>query len=337
MRVGIIGYGLAGRIFHGRLLKAAGADVVAVVTRNPQRRAEVAADFPSAACRDDVAAMLAHDRLGLAVVASPTAAHAEAAAECVRAGVPVVVDKPFATTAAQARDVLDQARAAGVPLTVFQNRRWDSDFLTLKRTIADGGLGHVIRFESRFERWRPEVAPGKWREELGPDQGGGTLLDLGSHLVDQAVQLFGPVRSVYAEIAARRGLAADDEVFLSLRHADVHSHLSCGAIMGSPGPRMRVLGTKGAFVVEDLDGQEDALREGLSADQARPAIARVLADPSMTPVPPVAGNWAGYYPAVLAALRGEGPLPVDPADVVHVMEVLDAAREAGATGEIVHL
>ncbi|NUT33650.1 MAG: Gfo/Idh/MocA family oxidoreductase [Hamadaea sp.] len=344
MRVGIIGYGIAGRIFHGRLLRdTPGAQVAAVVTTNPERRAEVAADFPDAVCRDDVAGMLAADRLDLVVVASPTEHHLDAAQQCAALGVPMVVDKPFATTAAQAERIVTTAAAAGVGLTVFQNRRWDSDFLTLRRLVGAGELGRVLRFESRFERWRPAPAPGKWREDLPPERGGGTLLDLGSHLVDQAVQLLGPVRAVYAEVAARRGTAADDDVFLSLTHdgspsgGTVHSHLSCGNLAGAPGPRMRVLGTGGAFVVDDLDGQEDALRAGLPPTTAATPVGRLCRGEEVAAVIPTPGDWASFYPAVFAALRGAGAMPVDPADAVRTMEILDAARESAATGTVVPL
>jgi len=337
LRVGIAGYGVAGRIFHGGLLRREpDADVVAVVTRDPQRRAEVAADFPAAAVRDSLTEMLAADRLDLAVLATPTRLHADAAVECFAAGVPVVVDKPMATTADEARRMVSAAQAAGLAFTVFQNRRWDSDFLTLRRLAEAGELGRILRFESRFERWRPQPTPGKWREDLAPQQGGGSLLDLGSHLVDQAVQLLGPVRSVYAEVASRRGTAADDDVFIALTHAgDVHSHLSCGNLAGSPGPRLRVLGTGGAFVVEDLDGQEDALRAGLAPQEAATPVGRLCHGDDGIPVSPTLGDWAAYYPAVLAALRGEGPVPVDPADAVHTLEILDAARASAASGQTV--
>jgi predicted dehydrogenase len=340
MRVGIIGYGVAGRIFHGRLLAATApaAEVAAVVTRNPQRRTEVAADFPRAACRDSVPQMLAEDRLDLAVVATPTATHAEVAIACLRAGVPVVVDKPMALGAHEVQRILDAAQATGTPLTVFQNRRWDSDFLTLLRLLSGGELGRVVRFESRFERWRPDPSPGRWREEQPPERGGGSLLDLGSHLADQAIQLFGPVLAVYAEVAARRGTPADDDVFVSLRHTgDVHSHLSCGNLAGAPGPRLRVLGTLGAFVVRDLDGQEDALRRGLPPVRAVTPAGRLCRGEEVQDVPPVRGEWDGFYPAVLAALRGKGPMPVDPADAVHVLAVLEAARASARSGRIVTL
>jgi len=336
VRVGIAGYGVAGRIFHGGLLRREpGAEVVAVVTRDPQRRAEVAEDFPEAAVRDDLTEMLAADRPDLVVLATPTRFHADAAVECFALGVPVVVDKPMALSAEQAERMVTAAADAGVLLTLFQNRRWDSDFLTVRRLIADGELGRVLRFESRFERWRPEPAPGKWREDLPPAEGGGSLLDLGSHLVDQAVQLLGPVRSVYAEVASRRGTAADDDVFLSLTHdGDVHSHLSCGNLAGAPGPRLRVLGTGGAFVVHDLDGQEDALRTGR---RVVTPVGRLCRGASFTPVEPSPGEWDSFYPAVFAAVAGSGPVPVDPRDGVHTMAVLDAARASAASGSVVRL
>jgi predicted dehydrogenase len=336
IRVGIVGYGVAGRIFHGGLLgRTPGAEVVAVVTGDPQRRAEVAADFPAAAVRSSLIEMLAADRLDLAVLATPTRFHADAAVECFAAGVPVVVDKPIATTASEARRMVTAAQAEGVLFTVFQNRRWDSDFLTLRRLAQAGELGRILRFESRFERWRPQPAPGKWREDLPAEQGGGSLLDLGSHLVDQAIQLLGPVRAVYAEVASRRGTAADDDVFVALTHdGDVHSHLSCGNLAGSPGPRLRVLGMGGAFVVDELDGQEDALRAGLPPTDAVTPGGRLCRGAEVIPVSPTPGDWASYYPAVLAALRGEGPVPVDPADAVHTLEVLDAARASAAAGAV---
>lgn len=333
MRVGIIGYGVAGRIFHGGLLRRTpGAEVVAVVTRSPQRRAEVAVDFPDAVCRDDVDDLLSADHLDLAVVASPTAYHVENALECLAFGVPVVMDKPMATTAEEAR------RVATTGVTVFQNRRWDSEFLTLRRLRDAGELGQLLRFESRYERWRPAVTPGKWREELTPDKGGGTLLDLGSHLVDQAIQLLGPVRAVYAEVFHRRGTPADDDVFLALRHdGEAVSHLSCGNLAGAPGPRFRVLGTKAAFVVDDLDGQEDALRAGLSPADAIAPQGRLHRGDIVIDVAAEPGRWLDFYPAVLAAVETGSAMPVSPMDGVAVLEVLDAARASAATGSVVPL
>jgi scyllo-inositol 2-dehydrogenase (NADP+) len=333
MRVGIIGYGVAGRIFHGGLLRREpSAEVVAVVTRDAERRAQVAEDFPEAVCRDDVDDMLGADHIDLAVVASPTAYHIDNALECLAFGVPTVIDKPAATTAEQAR------RIATTGVTVFQNRRWDSEFLTLRRLRDQGELGRILRFESRFERWRPKLTPGKWREELTPEKGGGTLLDLGSHLVDQAVQLLGPVRAVYAEVFHRREAPADDDVFLALRHDnDAVSHLSCGNLAAAPGPRLRVLGTRAAFTVEDLDGQEDALRDGRSPDEARTPEGRLHQGDVSAPVVLESGRWLDFYPAVFAAVETGSAMPVSPVDSVHVLEVLDAARAAAAASAVIQL
>jgi scyllo-inositol 2-dehydrogenase (NADP+) len=336
VRVGIAGYGLAGRVFHGRLLAGTpGAAVTAVVTRDPGRRAQAVQDHPGAVVYEEVEAAIR--AVDLLVVATPNGSHAAVAAAAVDAGVPAVVDKPLAVTAADARAVVERAEAAGVPLTVFQNRRWDADQLTLRRLVAAGELGEVRRYESRFERWRPAVDARKWRESLTAAEGGGILLDLGSHLVDQAVHLFGPVRSVYAEIDARRG-GPEDDVFLALQHAGgVYSQLWASAVAAAPGPRLRVLGSAAAFVVEHLDGQEDALRAGRIPGRDGPwrveppdRQGELRYGSESRPVAGEPGRWDTFYPAVLAAVRDGGPVPVDPHDAVAVLDLLEAARRAAA-------
>jgi len=343
VRVGIAGYGLAGRVFHGRLLAGTpGAAVTAVVTRDPQRRAQVAQDHPGAVVYDDVEAAVA--AVDLLVVATPNASHAAVAATAVDAGVPVVVDKPLAVAAADARAVVERSEAAGVPLTVFQNRRWDADQLTLRRLVAAGELGEVRRYESRFERWRPAPAPDKWRESLPATGGGGILLDLGSHLVDQAVHLFGPAISVYAEIDARRG-GPEDDVFLALEHAGgEYSQLWASAVAAAPGPRLRVLGSAAAFVVEHLDGQEDALRAGRIPGRDEPwgveppdRQGALRHGSESRPAAGERGRWDSFYPAVLAALRDHTPMPVDPRDAVAVLDLLEAARRAAAERLVIRL
>jgi scyllo-inositol 2-dehydrogenase (NADP+) len=344
MRVGIIGYGLAGRVFHGRLLAASDdADVVAVVTRDPGRAAEARSDFPRAACFDTVEAMLADTALDLSVVATATPDHPDSALACLSARVATVVDKPFAPSATQARQLLDAA--GDTPLTVFQNRRWDGDQLTLRRLLGEERLGPVLRYESRLERWRPLADPGRWRDRLGAAQGGGVLADLGAHLVDQALMLFGPPRSVYAEVDHRRSAGAaaegddvppDDDVFVALEHAGgTRSHLWCSAVAAAPGPRLRVLGAAAGFVVDDVDGQEDALRAGLPAGQAKPQSAWLVRGAEREAVDPSRGRWDGFYPAVFVALREGTPMPVDPVDALRTMEVIDAARRSAASGEVV--
>ncbi len=236
-----------------------------IVTANPRRAEQAAASYPGA--RVEASADTVWEDAGrhdFVVVATPNDSHAPLALRAIEAGLPVVVDKPLAPSSDAARAVVERAAAAGVLLTVFHNRRWDSDFLTLRGLLAEGELGEVFRFESRFERWRPEPPGEAWRESSTRAEGGGVLLDLGTHLVDQALTLFGPAATVHGEVEHRRGGPADDDVFLSLEHVSgVRSHIWASSVAAAKGPRMRVLGSAGAFVVDDLDGQEDALKAGM--------------------------------------------------------------------------
>jgi predicted dehydrogenase len=275
----------------------------------------------------------------LVVVATPNDSHAELAERAIEAGLAIVVDKPLAPSAATAAALVARAERAGVPLTVFHNRRWDSDQLTLRRLLDGGELGAVHRYESRFERWRPGPRPGAWRQEQPPERGGGLLLDLGVHLVDQALVLFGPVRSGRGEVAHRRGGPADDDVFIALEHeSGVRSHLWASELAAAPGPRLRVLGRKGAFTVAGLDGQEDALRAGARPGEARgwgvepePRWGRLhRGEGEGEPVRPEAGAWPRFYAEVVPWLAAGGPPPVDPREAVAVLEILERVRSGAA-------
>ena len=239
------------------------------MTSNPERRDRAKRDHPAAQVvsnpEDVFSQMSRHD---LVVIATPNSTHVPLALAALAAGQAVVVDKPMASTAEEARRVIAEARRRGLFLSVYHQRRWDSDTLTVRRLIVDGLIGDVVRFESRFERWRP-VPSRTWRESAVPDDAGGLLYDLGSHLVDQALHLFGPVAKVYAELDRRRLEATvDDDVFLALTHTSgVRSHLWASAVAGHLGPRVRVLGTRAAYVKSDADGQEAALRAGVRPDR----------------------------------------------------------------------
>lgn len=345
LRVALIGYGLAGSVFHGPLLgSTSGLELTTIVTADPGRRARALRDFPGArvvASADEVWARAEHH--DVVVVATTTGTHVELARAAVDAGLAVVVEKPMAPSVTGARALIDRAAAAGVMLTVFHNRRWDSEHLTLRRLVAEGALGDVMRYESRFERWRPRRAPGAWREERPAAEGGGVLLDLGVHLVDQARQLLGPVTHVYGEVASRRA-GADDDVFMALEHASgAHSHLWASAVAGAPGPRLRVLGSEAAYVVEHLDGQEDALRAGHRPDEAGfgeeppERWGRLARGDEVEPVRSERGHWGAFYEAVVGALRHGEPPPVDPEDALITLEVLDAARRSAAQAAVVAL
>jgi scyllo-inositol 2-dehydrogenase (NADP+) len=334
-RVALAGYGLAGSAFHAPLIEATdGLALTGIVTRDPERRAAARAAHPQAALldsADDVWAR-AHE-FDLVVVAAPNRAHVPLARAALEAGLHVVVDKPLAPTAAEARALADEARARGRMLTVFHNRRWDGDFLTARGLIERGELGRVLRFESRFERWRPEIKEG-WRELADPAEAGGVLHDLGSHLVDQALQLFGPASDVYAELDVRRtGAQVDDDAFVALEHeSGARSHLWMSAVAAHLGPRLRVLGDRAAYVKHGLDPQEDALRSGGGprdpgwGEEPESDWGVLGAGESFAPVRTEPGAWARFYEGVAAALRDGAPPPVDPLDAVAVLDVLDAAR-----------
>src|SRR3954470_19302203 len=332
MRVAIIGYGLAGAVFHAPLAASTdGLEVATIVTSNPRRQEDARRDHPGARIVERPEDAFDAD---LVVVATPNDTHAPLARAALEQGAAVGVDKPLALSPAEAAELV----ALGGRLTVFQNRRWDSDQLTLHRLVRDGELGEVFRYESRFERWRPEAkAEPAWRETRTPEQGGGVLLDLGSHLVDEALRLLGPARQVYAEIDARRGGPADDDAFVVIRHVSGgYSHLRSSAVTAAPGPRLRVLGSRAAYVVEGLDGQEAALRDGLRPGRDEPWG---LAPPGLlvrgeeeAPAPGERGDWPAFYRGVEQWLREGGAPPVDPGDSVRVLEVIDAARRSAETG-----
>ena len=347
LRVGLIGYGLAGSVFHAPLISATpGLEVASVVTANPERRARVEADLPGARVLDRPEALWElggeHD---LVVVASPNRTHVPLARAAIEAGLAVVVDKPLAATAADGRGLLEAASGAGVPLTVFHNRRWDGDMLTVRRLLADGAIGAVTRFESRFERWRPAIRTDAWRERGAPDEAGGLLFDLGSHLVDQALVLFGRPTQVYAEVERRRpGAAVDDDTFIALAHAGgVRSHLSVSSVAALPQARMRLLGLAGAYVKDGLDGQEDALREGRrpgEPDWGREPRERwgwLARGDDTTQIETEPGAYERFYVGVEHWLREGGPPPVDPADAVAGLEVLEAALASAEAAKIVAL
>ncbi|WP_019927101.1 Gfo/Idh/MocA family oxidoreductase [Nocardia sp. BMG111209] len=337
IRVAVVGYGLAGAVFHAPLIAAEPRmRVAAVVTSSAERAAAARREYPDVWVAASVGELLADPgRIDLVVVATPNKTHAPIAEQAIAAGLPVVVDKPFAVTTAEARELIAAAERAGVALSVFQNRRWDSDFRTVRRLVEEGSLGEVRRFESRMERWRPAVKGG-WREVGSAADGAGYLYDLGSHLVDQALTLFGPVTDVYCELDRRRpGVAADDDAFLALTHAGgVRSHLWMSAVAGQAGPRFRVLGSESAYVVEGLDPQEADLRAGRRPGDGKPwgtvepeQWGRLGTEDGAEPVRTESGDYPAFYRAMAATLRDGAPVPVDPRDALDTLTVLETARE----------
>ncbi len=338
MRVALIGYGLAGRFFHAPLIAAVPSlQLEAVVTGNAERAAAARSEVPGVEVVGAAEDLWARE-WDLVVVATANASHASLANAAIDHGVrAVVVDKPLALSSEEAAALASAAADNATMLVPFHNRRWDSDQLTLRRLIEDGRLGTVLRYESRFERWRPTVDPGLWRSGP-PEEGGGLLLDLGTHLVDQALHHFGPVEGVYAEVASVRGVPAEDDAFIALTHSGgVISHLHASAVAAAPGPRLRVLGTEAALIVDALDSQEDALRAGKRPGPgmqwgAEPLNwGRLVAGDTVEPVVAEPGAWPRFYELLAAALTDGGPPPVDVTDAITGLQIIETARRYALT------
>ncbi|MCL1801940.1 MAG: Gfo/Idh/MocA family oxidoreductase, partial [Promicromonosporaceae bacterium] len=322
IRLAIIGYGSAGRGIHSRLAREAGFSVTVIVTNNRNRRQQAAADWPGARLLADISELPAlRDRFDLAIIASPTASHAENAAFLARAGIPFVVDKPLGVDAFEVRAIIAEAAATGTPFTVFQNRRWDGEQLGAISAIERGELGDVHTFERRMEVWRPVIRTG-WKEE--DLVGGGLLLDRGVHLVDGAIQLFGPVTAVTAQIR-HLATATDDDVMLLLEHTPgggvarskfpVVSRLFTSTMVAAPGPRTKILGTKAGYVVAGFDDFSVFEVAAAGVDGARDS-GWLVQGSHLTPLPLPENAHVDFYARLPDWLAGETPAPVDPKDAL---------------------
>ena len=342
LQVALVGYGYAGRVFHAPLIAhTPGLALHTVVSSDPSR---VHADFPQARVLADPAEAFATPGIDLVVIAAPNAVHAPLAIAALRAGRHVLVDKPFATTLDEAREVAATATAAGRIASVFQNRRWDADFLALRALVEAGTLGEVAELHSHFDRFRPQV-PDRWRERPGP--GAGLWFDLGPHLVDQVLQLFGLPLSVQADIAPQReGAQVDDFFHVVLRYPRLRAFLHAGALVAGGSLRFAVHGTAGSFIKHGLDGQEADLRAGRmpgapggGADPRPGTLVLVDADGQArertAPAPP--GDYRACYAAMRDAITGIAAAPVTLAEALDVMRVLEAARESAASGRVLAL
>lgn len=332
IRTALIGYGVSGRVFHAPFLEVDPAfSLDVIVTGDAGRAADAATQHPDARVLATVDEMLeaAHD-LDLVVIGTPPATHARIATAALDAGLDVVVDKPFTATSDEGRALIEHAQRLGRRITVFQNRRWDGDFQTVRDLVETGRLGAVRRFESRFEWFKPEMRA-SWKAEASASQGGGILFDLGTHLIDQAVQLFGPVAEARAELAVNRpGGLADDDAFVALRHeSGTISHLWMNSLAPQFGPRFHVLGSLSGYTSHGLDGQESALDAGVSPSDddygVTPASRWGLfgVEGALQPLPTHRGDYGAFYRALADALREDADLPVDPRDAVSVIEIIE--------------
>nr|NLI50282.1 Gfo/Idh/MocA family oxidoreductase [Propionibacterium sp.] len=337
-RVGIAGYSSASWL-HVAPIKAAGGVVAAVATRDPARRARAESDTPGVQVVDDLDALVELPDLDAVVLGTPTHLHHAHALQVIAAGLPVVVEKPLGVNLAQMREVVDAARAAKVPVTVYLQRRFDPAHQVARALVASGRLGDVWRFEYRWERWVPEPRHG-WREDTPSADGGGKLSDLGPHMIDLAVQLFGPVESVYAEVASRRQVG-DDEAHVALHHASGRvSHLDVCTLVAQPGPRMRLIGSAGTWVYDDFDDLGKTRKFYPDLNDAPGGCGWIYGGAEREPAPTLPENWAEFYRQFFQALRSPDPfdeLPVPTSAVVHIAAVLDAAHRSGATRQVVRV
>ena len=336
IRCGVIGFGLAGRIFHSAVIEATeGLELAAIVERSGDAARQA---HPHTTIYRSVEALLDEANVDLVVVATPNEGHAPLATQCLRAGKHVVVDKPAAVTSAEVATLLGSARAADRRVFVYHNRRWDGDFLTVQQLIADDSLGHVRSFESHFDRFRPALKPGAWREQ--PRPGGGILMDLGSHLVDQALVLFGLPEALWADVRAERdGSQVDDAFDLRLFYPELTVWLRSSSLSSLPALRFRMGGTRGSYAKYGLDPQEDALRAGdlfhttpwgMDPESAWGAITTLgpANQTERTPVPTLAGDYRGFYRNVRDTLLGNAAQAVTLVDAWRVLQLLERARES---------
>ncbi len=324
--VALVGYGYAGKTFHAPLIAAAGGLRLHTVVSS--QGATVSADWPEAKVAADLDAALADPEVDLVVIAAPNALHAPLARQALEAGRAVVVDKPFTLTAAEARDLAALAQARDLLLSVFHNRRWDADFLTLQALIAEGRLGRIVRFESHFDRYRPQVRD-RWREADTP--GAGVWYDLGPHLIDQALVLFGRPLGITADLAVvRAGGRATDYAHAVLRYDGFRAILHADMLSAAPDLRFSVQGARAAWVKSGLDIQEDQLKatgraggDGWGLDP-RPGLLVDGETDARTAVEGPNGDYRRYYDQIALAVRAQGANPVPPDEAVAVMEVLEA-------------
>ncbi len=329
-RVGIAGYGLAGRYFHAPFLKAADFEVVGALTTKPDRKAAAILDFPEISVVESIEELLKLN-LDLLVVASANNAHASQAIAGLKAGVPVVVDKPMGRTLKETKEIVDFSKQVNVPVTTYFNRKWDSDALTIKKIIKEGVLGNIFRLDSRFERFRPNLSPESWRENQTAIEGGGNLLDLQPHLVSTALDWFGPANLISASVRSLRG-GSDDDVTLVLEHTSgVDSYLSVSSINAAPGPRIRITGDKGSLVINEIDPQEPLLKSGKYPkngqwSESTKSEAFLHLGDKVISYPSIDGNYSLFYIQVKQALSG-GDWPVTTDEALSVAEIIDKARE----------
>ena len=334
IRVGLVGYGLAGSVFHAPLIESVeGLSLAAIVTSQAEK---VKRDYPDVEVVPAFEELLGRDDIGLVVIASPNVTHHDFARRALEAGKHVVVDKPFVIHAAEADDLIELARRRQVVLSVFQNRRWDNDFLTVRHLLESGLLGEVTTYECHYDRFRSEVQ-NRWREE--PLPGSGSLYDLGAHLVDQALVLFGTPESVWGDVRAQRpGAQVDDYFHLVLGYGRRRVILHAGSLVRETPPRFQLHGNKGSFIKYGLDPQEDQLKAGMRPGDAGWGEDEAALYGDLTidigdlvvkgKITTLGGHYEAYYQRMVEAITRGSPAPVAPGDARNTIRVIECALQS---------
>jgi scyllo-inositol 2-dehydrogenase (NADP+) len=343
IRTGVVGFGLAGRVFHTAVVQATpGLELAAVVQRSGD---DAKKEYPEAHVARSMEEMLSDVGIQLVVIATPSYSHYELARQCLQEQRHVVIDKPFTLTSSEAAELIRMARQRKLLLTAYQNRRWDGDFQTVRQVIAGGELGRLVTMESHLDRFRPEPRRDVWRESGGP--GGGLLFDLGPHLIDQAMVLFGSPDSVSASVRVERDTAVVDDAFdlqLVYDRQRLTVFLRATLTACTPAPRFILHGTHGSFVKWGPDPQEEQLRGGMRPDA--PGFGQEperqwgelhLQDMQPRRVPILPGDYRGFYENVRDVLLGKAELAVKPEQAWRTTRLIELARESSGHGHWMHV
>jgi scyllo-inositol 2-dehydrogenase (NADP+) len=335
LRVGLIGFGTSGQFFHAPVIRTVkGLELACILERTGPRASEI---YPGVRVARNLEELLSDDTIRICVIATPNTTHYELARKCLLASRDVVIDKPFTVTTAEARELIALAEKQKRLLTVYQNRRWDGDFLTVQKLLASGTLGRVTYLESHFDRFRPQLKTRAWREDS--ESGGGALLDLGAHLVDQAIALFGRPKSICAEtFREREGSRVEDGFDLHFEYPAMRVLLSSSALRCTPGPRFAVHGDKGSFVKYGIEPQEERLRRGeypsandwgLETEASWGTLH--LPDGTVRQLPTETGNYARFYENLRDVIVDGAPLAVKPSEALWTIRALELARQSSAS------
>jgi len=334
LNVGLVGFGFAGKVFHAPVIRAVKDLRLTTIVRRSGGVGGWGGDAGDARYAD-VDFVRSVDELfarpvDLVVIATPNTSHHPIAKQSLLAGRHVVIDKPFATTLREAEELVQLARERERVLSVYQNRRYVGDFVTLQRLVAAGTLGRIVVYESHFDRFRPDQKPGAWRER--PEPGAGVWFDIGPHLLDQAFVLFGTPRAIAADIRIERDESVVDDAFdVTLHYPNLRAVLRASMLAASPGPSLAVHGTRGSFIKYGVDAQEAALKAGRTPgepawDADPPPLYGKLTTPEGTqPVPTIPSSYAHYYENVRDAILGKAQLAVTPEQALNVMRGLELA------------